>query len=219
MPSLLSLRVVATPPGPAPDTIRRAWHGVEIPLDNRYENGPEQIEVFSGNVPQTRIGKAWARLRGRSSNWTGYSVDGRDAIEALEQSDPEAARWWRDNSSSVVGNRLVFPADVCEVVEHEHAQTTQAEARGQEPGRERCEFCGKPRSVVRALVQGPSGVCICEACVKGCTECIAWGRHESRPPLSRAIIRLFRRPPTGFERTAPSAGSTEQSETDRNPGG
>ncbi|MGI6755284.1 MAG: ATP-dependent Clp protease ATP-binding subunit ClpX [Atopobiaceae bacterium] len=36
----------------------------------------------------------------------------------------------------------------------------------------RCSFCGKSRSQVRKLIQGPNGVYICDECVKACGEII-----------------------------------------------
>ena len=38
----------------------------------------------------------------------------------------------------------------------------------------RCSFCGKTRSQVNKLIQGPNGVCICDECVREC------GRHHRR---------------------------------------
>ncbi len=36
----------------------------------------------------------------------------------------------------------------------------------------RCSFCGKTRSQVRKLIQGPNHVCICDECVKTCEDII-----------------------------------------------
>ena len=36
----------------------------------------------------------------------------------------------------------------------------------------RCSFCGKSRSQVRKLIQGPNGVYICDECVKACGDII-----------------------------------------------
>ncbi|MDD5799525.1 MAG: ATP-dependent Clp protease ATP-binding subunit ClpX [Coriobacteriales bacterium] len=37
----------------------------------------------------------------------------------------------------------------------------------------RCSFCGKSRSQVRKLIQGPDGVYICDECVKACSDIIS----------------------------------------------
>ncbi len=36
----------------------------------------------------------------------------------------------------------------------------------------RCTFCGKSRSQVNKLIQGPDGVCICDECVRTCSDMI-----------------------------------------------
>ena len=35
-----------------------------------------------------------------------------------------------------------------------------------------CSFCGKSRSQVNKLIQGPGGVCICDECVSTCSDMI-----------------------------------------------
>jgi hypothetical protein len=100
------LRIVGTPPGEAPEEIRRAWVGVKLPL-RRGETRP-----------------GWHRTEGVLSRQTsaamrtGYSVNGRAAVKALASHSPEAAAWWRKNAPHVVawGYRLWFPSDVCERV-------------------------------------------------------------------------------------------------------
>lgn len=42
----------------------------------------------------------------------------------------------------------------------------------QNPAGMRCSFCGKTRDQVRKLVQGLNGVCICDECVKACSDII-----------------------------------------------
>ncbi len=42
----------------------------------------------------------------------------------------------------------------------------------------RCSFCGKTRSQVRKLIQGPSGVFICDECVSACQDIIAGSDAE-----------------------------------------
>src|SRR5262249_16921735 len=96
------LRILRTPPGEAPEDIRRAWVGAELPL-RRGETEPaphESVNVLSQQSPE----------------WTnGYVVDGRAAVAALASLSPDAAAWWRANAPHVVarGYRLFFPAEVC----------------------------------------------------------------------------------------------------------
>ncbi len=99
------LRILSTPPGEAPEEIRSAWVGVELPL-RRDETEPKQHQSL-GVISQQG-----------AETTRGYAVDGRAAVAALEVQSPEAAAWWREQAPHVVarGYRLFFPLDVCERV-------------------------------------------------------------------------------------------------------
>jgi hypothetical protein len=99
------LRIKSTPPGEAPEEIRRAWVGVELPLRS-CETGTtciSSVGVLSHQYPESAMG---------------YIVDGPSAVAALESQAPAAAEWWRQNAPHVVapGYRLFFPVEVCERV-------------------------------------------------------------------------------------------------------
>jgi hypothetical protein len=99
------LRIVQTPPGDAPEEVRRAWIGVELPL-NRWENTPrlqESVGVLSNRVEGYAMG---------------FTVAGRKAVNALANQAPDAACWWRENAPHVLANgyQLFFPLEFCERV-------------------------------------------------------------------------------------------------------
>jgi len=99
------IRIVSTPPGEAPEAVRGAWVGLELPLA-AGETGPrplQQFEVLS--LQSTGIAR-------------GYLVDGRQALGLLAARHPEAAAWWRDNCAEALAARaqIAFPPDVCEPV-------------------------------------------------------------------------------------------------------
>jgi hypothetical protein len=98
------LRIHSTPPGEAPEEIRRAWVGTELPLPAvEAEPGPLQtVGVLNQEDPIVM---------------TGYAVDGRAAVAALARRSPEAAAWWRQNAPHVVasGYRLFFPSRVVDL--------------------------------------------------------------------------------------------------------
>ncbi len=71
-----SIRIVSTPPGQAPEWVRKEWIGVEIPL-------PEQNRAAS----RWEFAVAKQRMRG------GHQVDTSKAIEALQKKSPRAAKW------------------------------------------------------------------------------------------------------------------------------
>lgn len=97
------VRVVSVPPGEAPDWVRQAWVGVELPTRHK------EPKAFTG------FGVRTGRL---DSADMGYEVDGAAAVRAVAAVDPAAAEWWRVNAPGVTANgyTLVFPADVCEQV-------------------------------------------------------------------------------------------------------
>lgn len=51
----------------------------------------------------------------------------------------------------------------------EHRNRTDADL-DQENAVRRCSFCATPRSKVHHLIAGPSGVCICDECIRLCVE-------------------------------------------------
>jgi hypothetical protein len=114
-PVVASLRILRTPPGEAPEKIRRAWVGVDLPLRRRErESGSYQtVGVLSHQDTQMIAG---------------YAVDGREAVKALGSHSPEAAAWWREHAPHVLasGYRLLFPCDVCEVIDSPGAEARQA---------------------------------------------------------------------------------------------
>jgi hypothetical protein len=103
------VRVIRTPPGEAPEEIRRAWIGVELPL-RRYETNP-QCHVTEGVLSGQSPG-----MPPEFVDDPGYAVSGKAAVKALAAHCPEAAEWWFKNAPRVVasGYQLWFPAGVCE---------------------------------------------------------------------------------------------------------
>jgi hypothetical protein len=97
------IRIIATPPGEAPEEIRRAWIGLELSL------------VGNGEQPRTLSADGVLTYR-PAGVVTGYVVDGKKAIALLASHSPQAADWWRENAPPVTksGSLLMFPADVCE---------------------------------------------------------------------------------------------------------
>lgn len=121
-PHVRYIRIVATPPGEAPEAIRRAWIGVEIPVDDGYARGPKPLIGFGVLTrPRTLMGQLWATVRGRAIKWTGYCANGGDAVDALEQRNPEAAAWWRANAAWVLDGMLAFPTEACLLLDPDEA--------------------------------------------------------------------------------------------------
>jgi hypothetical protein len=102
----IQIRIIATPPGEAPEEIRRAWVGLELPL----ANGQQQAQVYSPEevVSREAVGPV-----------TGHAVEGRAAIQQLALASEDAAAWWYDHAPHVLveGYQFIFPDEVCQRVE------------------------------------------------------------------------------------------------------
>lgn len=119
MPStstLKKIRIKSTPPGEAPNEIRRAWVGLEIPVPARFAGFRQSrgFGVLSG--PKSRLGAFVAILFGRARQEFGYIVDAQVAIDLLSLRSPAAADWWRQNAPHLVepGRYLIFALESCE---------------------------------------------------------------------------------------------------------
>jgi hypothetical protein len=112
------VRIIAIPPGEAPESVRKAWVGLELPLapgegGARFARG---FGVLSG--PKSTLAHITRSLNGEGIPQRGYVVDGQDALEVLTLYAPEAARWWEENAPYAVarGRKLIFAAEVCKEV-------------------------------------------------------------------------------------------------------
>jgi len=109
------VRIVARPIGEAPEWVRDAWIGLEIPLLCSGERTSEGVGVLSG--PRSFLAQLGDWLRGRSMNVSGYVVNARTAVDLLEAHSPKAAEWWWANTAHLLDGRSAFLFDTpaCEV--------------------------------------------------------------------------------------------------------
>ena len=88
------IRIIETPPGQAPESIREQWIGLELPIQEEKDDG--------------------RGLRDGTANSGGYKVLASDAISALrEAGKEEAANYWEGLLGATI---LVFRTDCCEEV-------------------------------------------------------------------------------------------------------
>ncbi len=113
-PAAFKVRIVRTPMGEAPDWVREAWIGLELPLAHLEEVAVRTTGVLTG--PRTWLGYWWGRLTGRFEIVSGYVVKADRAIDLLSQSRPDAAAWWRGYAPAFCepGAEFVFDAAACE---------------------------------------------------------------------------------------------------------
>ena len=99
------IRIIAVPPGEAPESVRRAWVGLVLSLPPGETGSPRMLSaegILSGEA---------------AGSCLGFLVEGKEAITALSLHDSVAAAWWRENVPEISAERyrLGFPASVCEV--------------------------------------------------------------------------------------------------------
>lgn len=112
----MRIRIIATPPGEAPEEVRAAWGGLALPMATP---GPLTIPTFGVlSGPKPWPASLLARLLGRVNQEHGYAVDAHRAVEILAARAPEAARWWRQNAAGIVrpGKYFLFAAEACEEI-------------------------------------------------------------------------------------------------------
>ena len=94
------IRIIATPPGQAPEWVRKEWVGLELPTISQPPAGI-QMGVHGGSAENTG----------------GYVVDGQTAVTLLGKKSPTAAQWWKSHAPHVLSMQLVFKKEVCELVQ------------------------------------------------------------------------------------------------------
>jgi hypothetical protein len=115
-PALRRIRIVKRPDGEAPEWIRDAWIGVEMPVLNEQPLDMIGYGILSG--PRGWLGAMWQRLIGKGLHYHGFCVSGPEALVGLEQKQPEAALWWRENCPHLVQSEMgfLFRASECELL-------------------------------------------------------------------------------------------------------
>jgi hypothetical protein len=113
------IRIIAIPPGEAPQWVREQWVGLELPLAQRSPRARSRrvFGVLSG--PRGLLARWLAILSGRASRETGYAVPILDAVAMLESKSPEAAAWWRANVPEITSplRCFLFSESVCQVLD------------------------------------------------------------------------------------------------------
>ncbi|HSW89344.1 MAG TPA: hypothetical protein VLH19_00550 [Patescibacteria group bacterium] len=93
------VEIVSTPPGQAPEWVRKAWVGLSLPVAPDHERGIQM-----------------GACGGEAQNVGGYSIPTEEALEILSAKNEDAAQWWFDNLL-VMPPWLVFHRDVCKFTE------------------------------------------------------------------------------------------------------
>lgn len=113
---MTTIRIIACPPGEAPQAVREAWIGLELPLPPGRGNR-RRAWRSSGVLTGPRLW--WQQLirlgTGRAERNDGYVVNALEAVNALALKSPDAAGWWREQCPHMLTGRryFVFAAECC----------------------------------------------------------------------------------------------------------
>ncbi len=114
----MEVRVIAVPPGEAPEHIRRAWLGLVLPLAP-WAPGPVEGAECDGPTKPVGVFATLARLlTGRYPGGLYYVTSVDAALAVLERASPGASAWWLENTPHLIGANRTFQiaAGVCEEV-------------------------------------------------------------------------------------------------------
>ena len=114
----MKIRIKSVPPGEAPESIRQAWIGLEIPVHPQFAGRRKAFGVGVLTGPKSWFGQLFAILFARAQREDGYIVEARIAVDLLSGRSPEAANWWRQHASSFIapGKYFLFAAEACEEI-------------------------------------------------------------------------------------------------------
>jgi len=104
----MRLEIVSAPPGEAPLWVREHWVGLLLPLAQRKD---APISLLTSGVlsgPKGFFSSLLSVLTGKSERQSGFVVEVRLAMDALEASSPEAAKWWREHTPHLLRGKQYF---------------------------------------------------------------------------------------------------------------
>jgi len=112
----MRIRIVAVPPGEAPQWVREQWVGCELPLVGRMGGGTFKT------IGVLKVSSYWAYFResffGKTEMVDGYMVDAAAAVRVLEMKSPEAAAWWWEHAPYLTRRgRFIFHKEACALVD------------------------------------------------------------------------------------------------------
>lgn len=116
---LANIRVVATPPGEAPDDVREAWIGMVLPLVPGHLRPIRMPQFGVVTGPKTPLMMRLAAFLGFwKAHPATYPVYARTALRLLADHAPIAEAWWRTNAPHMYREGIVFgfAEHVCEIV-------------------------------------------------------------------------------------------------------
>jgi hypothetical protein len=111
----MKIRIKSTPPGEAPEHVRQAWIGLELPVPLRCRSSPG-IWSWCSFWSEESVWALFSLIFRRAKPTVGYIVESHVAIDVLATRSPEAAAWWRQNTPQYTkpGRNFIFAAELYE---------------------------------------------------------------------------------------------------------
>ena len=108
-----TIRIVSTPAGEAPEWVRQAWVGLDLPCKGARPATYATRGVTAAPPPFWRKLSAVLGFGGVRQN--GFAVPAVAAVEALAAVNPLAAAWWRENTPQLLrpGQTFLFEDAAC----------------------------------------------------------------------------------------------------------
>ena len=109
----MDIEIIRRPLGEAPEWVRDAWIGIRLPILSARRHSYYSFGVLSG--PTGFFRQLAAMFTGRAEKVDGYAVNALRAIEALDNHNPEASSWWRENAPRFLDGKrnFVFDSHCC----------------------------------------------------------------------------------------------------------
>lgn len=120
--TILEIRITSLPRGDAPESIRRCWIGLQLPVVGEKPSWRRMLSIYSRRRKWSAF--LLACLRGKTRLEHGHVVPANVAVDTLSRVDPDAAQWWRQKAPDAIlpGQYFVFEERACERVEATAAQ-------------------------------------------------------------------------------------------------
>ncbi len=111
-PAPREVEVVSLPYVDPPLWVAKAWVGLQLPV----ASGVQEFETrMLTKAPNTKWRWYMAKLLRRTATVRGYLVNVKHAVDILSETNPEAARWWRENQPGLMDGKscIVFRERAC----------------------------------------------------------------------------------------------------------
>ena len=114
----MNIEITQAPDGDAPLDIREGWVGIKLPTIDHRERSIRTVGILSS--PKNIWSYLYLFFTSKTSRTNGYIVNSGKAIELLKMHNPNAAKWWCENTSYENSGRVfLFQTESCRELSNE----------------------------------------------------------------------------------------------------